>query len=172
MNRTRRLCRNTGEPANFSNLIGLFWCGRRDSNPHTLRRQDLNLLRLPIPPRPQRSKLRTVRAAIWDGLTRGRPLRQDITSCRFFGSTWPSTKSGQKPPVNARQHFGQVLGDQPRAEFRGRVPVEPDAGTGGLKGRHALRHETANDAGQHVAGSGRGKAGRAVFGDRRSAVRS
>ena len=28
------------------------WCGWRDSNPHTLRRQDLNLLRLPIPPHP------------------------------------------------------------------------------------------------------------------------
>ena len=28
------------------------WCGRRDSNPHILRWQDLNLLRLPIPPRP------------------------------------------------------------------------------------------------------------------------
>ena len=28
------------------------WCGRRDSNPHILRWQDLNLLRLPVPPRP------------------------------------------------------------------------------------------------------------------------
>ncbi len=28
------------------------WCGRRDSNPHTLRYQNLNLARLPVPPRP------------------------------------------------------------------------------------------------------------------------
>lgn len=26
------------------------WCPARDLNPHALRRQDLNLLRLPIPP--------------------------------------------------------------------------------------------------------------------------
>ncbi len=30
------------------------WCGRRDLNSHTLRRQNLNLVRLPIPPRPHR----------------------------------------------------------------------------------------------------------------------
>src|SRR5687767_10224248 len=28
------------------------WCGRRDSNPHIFRYQDLNLARLPVPPRP------------------------------------------------------------------------------------------------------------------------
>src|SRR5690606_12392599 len=28
------------------------WCGRRDSNSHTSRRQNLNLVCLPIPPRP------------------------------------------------------------------------------------------------------------------------
>src|SRR5688500_20141065 len=28
------------------------WCGRRDSNPHLFRYQDLNLARLPVPPRP------------------------------------------------------------------------------------------------------------------------
>ena len=30
------------------------WCGRRDSNPHIFRYQDLNLARLPVPPRPLR----------------------------------------------------------------------------------------------------------------------
>ena len=29
------------------------WCGRRDSNSHTSRRQNLNLVRLPISPRPR-----------------------------------------------------------------------------------------------------------------------
>ena|GEM_PF-2121091 len=32
------------------------WCGRRDSNSHTLRRQNLNLVCLPISPRPQSFK--------------------------------------------------------------------------------------------------------------------
>ena len=30
----------------------IVWCGRRDSNSHTSRRQNLNLVRLPISPRP------------------------------------------------------------------------------------------------------------------------
>ena len=34
-------------------LFYLTWCGRRDSNSHTLRRQNLNLVRLPISPLPQ-----------------------------------------------------------------------------------------------------------------------
>src|SRR6478735_4868562 len=33
------------------NLPFMFWCPRRDSNPHTLRHMDLNHARLPIPPR-------------------------------------------------------------------------------------------------------------------------
>ncbi len=33
-------------------LKGGVWCGRRDSNSHTSRRQNLNLVRLPISPRP------------------------------------------------------------------------------------------------------------------------
>ena len=32
----------------------LKWCGRRDLNSHTLRRQNLNLVRLPISPLPQK----------------------------------------------------------------------------------------------------------------------
>src|SRR5690625_2408666 len=35
----------------------LIWCERRDSNSHTSRRQNLNLVRLPIPPRSQKRKL-------------------------------------------------------------------------------------------------------------------
>ena len=34
------------------------WCERRDSNSHTSRRQNLNLVRLPIPPRSHFSKNR------------------------------------------------------------------------------------------------------------------
>src|SRR5215510_5476342 len=39
-----------------------YWCGRRDSNPHDFRHWNLNPARLPIPPRPQRAKLRTILA--------------------------------------------------------------------------------------------------------------
>ncbi len=38
----------------FLNFKGLRWCGWRDLNPHALRRQNLNLVRLPISPHPQR----------------------------------------------------------------------------------------------------------------------
>ncbi len=33
--------------------LSKIWCGRRDLNSHTLRRQNLNLVRLPIPPLPR-----------------------------------------------------------------------------------------------------------------------
>ena len=33
--------------------LKIMWCGWRDLNPHALRRQNLNLVRLPIPPHPQ-----------------------------------------------------------------------------------------------------------------------
>jgi hypothetical protein len=33
----------------------VYWCGRRDLNPHDLRHWNLNPARLPIPPRPLRS---------------------------------------------------------------------------------------------------------------------
>ncbi len=33
--------------------LNQIWCGRRDLNSHTLRRQNLNLVRLPIPPLPR-----------------------------------------------------------------------------------------------------------------------
>ncbi len=35
------------------------WCGRRDLNSHTLRRQNLNLVRLPISPLPQKKMVAT-----------------------------------------------------------------------------------------------------------------
>ena len=49
----------------FINRPFLFWCPRRDSNPHTSRHMDLNHARLPIPPRGLRCKAKTV---IIDGL--------------------------------------------------------------------------------------------------------
>ncbi|CAE6919091.1 conserved protein of unknown function [Ectopseudomonas oleovorans] len=44
------------------------WCGRRDSNSHTLRRQNLNLVCLPISPRPRGFKLKTKTPGFWPGV--------------------------------------------------------------------------------------------------------
>ncbi len=38
-------------PLSYSRKILLSWCPRGDSNPHAVKRQDLNLVRLPISPR-------------------------------------------------------------------------------------------------------------------------
>lgn len=43
-----RRCTTQG-PNSFTSV----WCERRDSNPHGLPRQNLNLVRLPIPPYPR-----------------------------------------------------------------------------------------------------------------------
>ena len=47
-------------PVDFHQPTFLFWCPRRDSNPHTSRHMDLNHARLPIPPRGLRCKAKTV----------------------------------------------------------------------------------------------------------------
>ena len=40
-------------PTELSRLIIILLCGLRDLNPHAVKRQILNLVRLPIPPNPQ-----------------------------------------------------------------------------------------------------------------------
>src|SRR3954471_1582439 len=56
------------------------WCGRRDSNPHLFRYQDLNRARLPVPPRPpgRRSRARIT------GMALG--ARERWRSWRFAGA--------------------------------------------------------------------------------------
>ena len=36
--------------------MGVFWCGRGDSNPHALRRHPLKMVRLPVPPLPHEER--------------------------------------------------------------------------------------------------------------------
>ena len=54
------------------------WCGRRDLNSHTLRRQNLNLVRLPIPPLPHLFLIalikRTLRNGGYDGIRTCDPI--------------------------------------------------------------------------------------------------
>lgn len=61
------------------------WCGRRDSNSHTLRRQNLNLVCLPISPRPQTLQTKTPGSAwrfgIWGGRWGSNPRPQEPQSC-------------------------------------------------------------------------------------------
>ena len=49
------LCLQDRCSANWAKSATSAECGRRDSNPHTLRYENLNLARLPIPPRPQKN---------------------------------------------------------------------------------------------------------------------
>ena len=51
-------------PANGRLAGSNFWCGRQDSNLHTLRRWNLNPVRLPIPPLPHPEPGRPQRARI------------------------------------------------------------------------------------------------------------
>jgi hypothetical protein len=63
------------------------WCGRRDSNSHTLRRQNLNLVCLPISPRPrgyranENARLLAWRFGIWGGRWESNPRHQEPQSC-------------------------------------------------------------------------------------------
>lgn len=65
----------------------LRWCGRRDSNSHTLRRQNLNLVCLPISPRPRGQTIKQKRQAIawrfgiWGGRWESNPRHQEPQSC-------------------------------------------------------------------------------------------
>ena len=67
--------------------IQLRWCGRRDSNSHTSRRQNLNLVCLPIPPRPQtgfQTKTPDLSPAFsekWGGRWVSNPRHQESQSC-------------------------------------------------------------------------------------------
>ncbi len=49
------------ETKNPIKLTGLMQCGRRDSNPHAVKRQILSLVRLPITPLPQLGFLRVAK---------------------------------------------------------------------------------------------------------------
>ena len=53
------------------------WCGRRDSNSHTSRRQNLNLVRLPISPRPRCKRRRDY--------TENEPICKSDCICLPFG---------------------------------------------------------------------------------------
>ncbi len=165
MNRTRRLCRNTGGPANFSNPVGLFMVRAEGLEPPHLAAAG---------PKPAASTNSATPAEvkITDG-SRRNPARLNATipaKARLnspgpsvtpaenrdlahapSSSLAPAAKARQQTPVDAWKHFREVFGNQPRAEFRGRVPVHPDAGTGRLKCRHALRHQPANNPGEDVA---------------------
>lgn len=63
------------------------WCGRRDSNSHTLRRQNLNLVCLPISPRPpsgvsnENARQRLAFSGIWGGRRGSNPRHQEPQSC-------------------------------------------------------------------------------------------
>ena len=65
----------------------IVWCGRRDSNPHESPRQDLNLVRLPVPPRPHSPNIRgLLMIAEFSLQPSGLPLRNRIRSGKVTGT--------------------------------------------------------------------------------------
>src|SRR6478672_3102021 len=77
------------------------WCARRDSNPHIFRQQDLNLPRLPIPPR-ARGRLKW--AAYSKDAPWGKPLKhQKQASAQRVGleeeQFMQDTPKPELPPV-------------------------------------------------------------------------
>ncbi len=52
-NQISRIFRHKKTSFRWFIVVSKEWCGRRDSNSHTLRRQNLNLVRLPISPLPR-----------------------------------------------------------------------------------------------------------------------
>ena len=59
----------------------------------------------------------------------------------------------------------QILGDQAGADGCAAFGVDPDPGRGGFETVHPLRHQPADQAGQHVAGARGGEPRRAVEAD-------
>src|SRR5262249_27657076 len=77
----------------------------------------------------------------------------------------------QQPPVNAREHVRQVLGNQAGTEFACRISMQPHPRTGRLEHWHALRPEAPKDAGEDLPVPCGRKVGGAVFGDGGPSIR-
>ena len=77
----------------------------------------------------------------------------------------------EEPPVDRRQRFGQIFGDQPRPRFVSGLAVEPGACAGSLERRHVLGKQPCNHPRQHVARPRGRKPWRRVLVDGGAAVR-
>ena len=111
------------------------WCGRRDSNPHILRWQDLNLLRLPIPPRPHEGPAdrNPIEAAlrrafpwarVYTSTARASKGRRNPLGCGTFGGVKESvTMATQPPPETPAQPSQPVQPSAPPPEI---TPPTPD----------------------------------------------
>ncbi len=61
----------------------MFWCGRRDSNPHDFHHRNLNPARLPVPPRPREPSRANLDARPGRSGTSASPLRVWLYSNRI-----------------------------------------------------------------------------------------
>ena len=98
------------------------------------RRQNLNLVRLPIPPHPQRAPF-------------SKPARCGVGAFRKI----LSGRSEAEVAEYFRHGLGEVFGDQAWAEGAGGGGVKPGAIGRGIKRRVPPRHQAANEADQNVA---------------------
>lgn len=62
-----------------------------------------------------------------------------------------------------RQGIVEIVRGQSRSKAFCGIGMKPDGGASGVEAVHALRRQSADHAGQHVAGSGRGQPRRTVF---------
>src|SRR5690606_34841075 len=95
---------------------GGFKCGRRDSNPHALRRQILSLVRLPITPLPHRIFIWTAKITLIPQTDKSF-LTLYAQSLKFFTSFLPVSRFSCQTPKNA--HTCRVLLSCRRSVLRG-----------------------------------------------------
>ena len=100
-------------------------------------------------PRPA-GKARPAGGAAYITRNSGHTIKIGSVYARSMGAC-SAAEHSEQPPVDRRQRLGQVLGDEAGAEFTRGLAMQPGGGTGGIEGRHALRHQPRDHAGEHVA---------------------
>ena len=121
------------------------WCARRDSNPHVFRQQDLNLPRLPIPPR-ARGHPESARpiARI------GRGASGSVSGCRS------ATACGRWRLIDEETNHRPAAATEGAARHADAAPARPAAArsSGNAAGAARYRHSPTGSAGHARTHSG------------------
>jgi hypothetical protein len=147
--RTGSAGRRTGAQARLALRDGRQWCGRGDSNPHALRRQNLNLVRLPIPPLPHGANstaTSTATGARLHGTSPGDDAAAKRKSAETAAATATSRPARQHATPHSRnrhEHQNRPAGCLPCA-CRGRLRS--------TRNRRPFQHPTARRCRQHRTG--------------------
>ena len=109
------------------------WCGRRDSNPHIFRYQDLNLARLPVPPRPP-----------------GRRQAASIAAAMREGKRLPARRGAEGAQAARRRN-------RPAAAAAARNRPTPEADGLGAAAARCRKSRIRPRGGRHTSASGRSR---------------